>query len=47
MMEITGLNLLIPDKPDEEHEALAESFAHRGRMVHRIAVFGIHRFSIQ
>lgn len=39
MMVTTGLNLLISDKPDEERDAVAESFARRGGTVHRIGRF--------
>jgi ATP-grasp domain, R2K clade family 2 len=35
----TGLNLLISDKPDPEWGALAEAFACRGGVVHRIGRF--------
>jgi hypothetical protein len=35
----TGLNLLISDKPDPERDALADSFARRGGIVHRLGRF--------
>jgi ATP-grasp domain, R2K clade family 3 len=38
-MNTTGLNLLIPDKPDVEHDAIANAFASSGGTVHRIARF--------
>ena len=38
-METAGLNLLIPDKPDAERDGLAEAFARRGGVVHRIGRF--------
>lgn len=38
-METTGLNLLIPDKFDEEREAVAKAFARRSGTVHRIGRF--------
>ena len=38
-METTGLNLLIPDKPDAERDRLATAFARRGGVVHRIGRF--------
>lgn len=38
-MTTTGLNLLIPDKPDEERDALAAVFETRGGAVHRLARF--------
>jgi hypothetical protein len=33
-METSGLNLLIPDKPDAERDALAASFVRHGGMIH-------------
>jgi len=38
-MNTAGLNLLIPDKPDLERDALASSFAKCGGAVHRIGRF--------
>lgn len=38
-MKTTGLNLLIPDKPDVERDALVMSFERRGGVVHRIGRF--------
>ncbi|HWA27005.1 MAG TPA: ATP-grasp domain-containing protein [Lacunisphaera sp.] len=38
-MNTAGLNLLIPDKPDVERDALAGSFAQGGGDVHRIGRF--------
>lgn len=38
-MKTTGLNLLIPDKPDVERDALAKSFERCGGVVHRIGRF--------
>jgi hypothetical protein len=38
-MDATGLNLLIPDKPDAERDALAVAFARRGGTVHRLDRF--------
>lgn len=38
-MELTGLNLLLPDKPDVERDAMADAFAQRGGTVHRIDRF--------
>jgi hypothetical protein len=38
-MKTTGLNLLIPDKPDIERDAVANAFETRGGAVHRIARF--------
>lgn len=35
----TGLNLLISDKPDPERDALADVFASRGGVVHRLGRF--------
>lgn len=34
-----GLNLLISDKPDVEHDALADAFAAAGGIVHRLGRF--------
>ncbi|MBS0630975.1 MAG: ATP-grasp domain-containing protein [Verrucomicrobia bacterium] len=38
-MHTQGLNLLIPDKPDQERDALAAEFALLGGTVHRLARF--------
>ena len=38
-METSGLNFLIPDKPDIERDALAEAFSRYGGSVHRIGRF--------
>ena len=38
-MKTTGLNLLIPDKPDVERDAVATAFETGGGAVHRIARF--------
>lgn len=38
-MNTAGLNLLVPDKPDEERDALAAAFCRRGGVVHRIGRF--------
>jgi hypothetical protein len=38
-MKATGLNLLIPDKPDVERDAVAKSFEQCGGTVHRIGRF--------
>jgi hypothetical protein len=38
-MKTTGLNLLIPDKPDVERDAAAKSFERCGGVVHRIGRF--------
>lgn len=38
-METTGLNLLIPDKPDPERSALADVFSRGGGKVHRVGRF--------
>jgi len=38
-MKTTGLNLLIPDKPDVERDAVAKSFERCGGVVHRIGRF--------
>jgi hypothetical protein len=38
-MKTTGLNLLIPEKPDVERDALAKSFERNGGVVHRIGRF--------
>jgi ATP-grasp domain, R2K clade family 2 len=38
-MKTTGLNLLIPDKPDVERDAVARSFERCGGVVHRIGRF--------
>ena len=38
-MKTTGLNLLIPDKPDVERDAVAQAFETCGGTVHRIARF--------
>lgn len=38
-MKTTGLNLLIPDKPDVERDAVARAFESGGGAVHRIARF--------
>ena len=38
-MKTTGLNLLIPDKPDDERDAVARDFESGGGAVHRIARF--------
>jgi hypothetical protein len=38
-MELTGLNLLLPDKPDVERNALADAFTRCGGVVHRIGRF--------
>jgi hypothetical protein len=38
-MKTTGLNLLIPDKPDVERDALVKSFERGGGVVHRIGRF--------
>jgi ATP-grasp domain-containing protein len=38
-MKTVGLNLLIPDKPDVERDALAASFERCGGVVHRIGRF--------
>lgn len=38
-MDTTGLNLLIPDKPDSERDGLAEVFAQGGGTAHRIGRF--------
>ena len=35
----SGLNLLISHKPDPERDALADSFARRGGIVHRLGRF--------
>lgn len=38
-MKTTGLNLLIPDKPDVERDAVARAFESCGGAVHRVARF--------
>ncbi len=38
-MNTAGLNLLIPDKPDDERDALAAVFSRHGGTVHRIGRF--------
>jgi len=38
-MKAAGLNLLIPDKPDVERDAVAKSFERCGGTVHRIGRF--------
>lgn len=38
-MKTTALNLLVSDKPDEERDSVAESFAKCGGTVHRIGRF--------
>ena len=38
-MKTSGLNLLIPDKPDVERDAVAKSFERGGGVVHRIGRF--------
>jgi hypothetical protein len=38
-MSTAGLNLLIPDKPDRERDALADAFMQQGGKVHRIGRF--------
>lgn len=38
-MNTAGLDLLIPDKPDEERDALADAFAEGGGVVHRLGRF--------
>lgn len=38
-METSGLNLLIPDKPDAERDSLASAFVSHGGKVHRIGRF--------
>ena len=38
-MRTTGLNLLVPDKPDVERDAVAQAFENCGGTVHRIARF--------
>jgi len=38
-VETSGLNLLIPDKPDTERDSLAEAVSQHGAKVHRIGRF--------
>jgi hypothetical protein len=39
MMDTTGLNLLVSDKPDPERDSVADAFATAGGTIHRIARF--------